>query len=485
MRHLLASTLNRLVFTYGVGLLLAFMCVGAVSFVVFEQMVARDAQQAIRAEHAGLMDVYEAEGRAGLREEISALVRTPEDREALYLLVERDGRVSAGHRDDLPASLPNKPGWLRIPWPEGEAEDDVLAFVQPLPDGGWLLTGHATGEQRRLREVVLPLGAASLAALAALTGLLTWLLRRSVDRALRATLDTVDRVAAGRLEERVPVDPDARDAFARLGHTLNRMLDRMRALVGGIQASSDAIAHDLRTPLTRLRTRLEQARLANDDPRARAALDAANAEAEQLLATFNGLLRLSRIESGGALLAPLALDAVLADAAELWQALVESKGQSLDVALAAVQVEGDRDLLFQLATNLLDNASKYGGEGCRIRLSLRADGDAVELCVDDDGPGIAPELIERACDRFVRGEAHRGTPGSGLGLSVVRAIALHHRGECHLEPLAPGLRVRIRLPRATWTNGHAPESDAQSPAEQSGNTGGTPVFPIQTVRSTP
>jgi signal transduction histidine kinase len=485
MRHLLASTLNRLVLTYGLGLLLAFACVGAVSFVVFERLVARDAQQAVRAEHAALMDVYAVEGRGGLRAEISALVRRPEDREALYLLVERDGRVSAGHRDDLPASLPARPGWLRVPWPEGESDDDVLAFVQPLPDGGWLLTGHATGEQRRLRELVLPLGAASLAALAALSGLLFWLVRTGVERALRASLDTVDRVGAGKLEERVPVDPNSRDAFARLGNTLNRMLDRIHALVGGIQASTDAIAHDLRTPLTRLRTRLEQARLASDDPRARAALDAANAEAEQLLATFNGLLRLARIESGGAALAPLALDAVIADAAELWQALVESKGQSLDVALAAVQVEGDRDLLFQLATNLLDNASKYGGEGCRIRVTLRALADEVELCIDDDGPGIAPELIERACDRFVRGEAHRGTPGSGLGLSVVRAIALHHGGELHLEPLAPGLRVRLRLPKATWTIRHASESAAQTQPAQSGSTGGTPVFPVQTLRSTP
>jgi signal transduction histidine kinase len=486
MRRLFASTLNRLVLTYGLGLLLAFAFVGALSFALFDRMLARDAQQAVRAEHAGLMDVYAAEGRAELRAEIIELVRAPEDREALYLLVERDGRVSAGHRDDLPARLPNKAGWMRFRWREGAPEDEVLAWVQPLPDGGWLLTGHATGEQRRLRELVLPLGAASLAALAGLSGLLGWLLRRAVDRALRASLDTVDRVAAGRLDERVPVEAGAGDAFSRLGRTLNRMLDRMHALVGGIQASTDAIAHDLRTPLTRLRTRLEQARLASDDPAARAAIDAANLEAEQLLATFNSLLRLARIESGGAPLAPLALDAVVADAAELWQALVESKGQFLDVALAPVQVDGDRDLLFQLATNLLDNASKYGGEGCRIGLSLRTLGEYAELCVDDDGPGIAPGLRERACDRFVRGEAHRGTPGSGLGLSVVRAIALHHGGELHLEERHSGLRVRLRFPLAgTWTNRHATESAGQAPPAQSGLAGGTPAIPVQNPRSHP
>jgi signal transduction histidine kinase len=477
-----ASTLNRLVLTYGLGLLLAFGLVGAVSFAAFERLVTRDAQQTVRAEHEGLMDVYRAGGRAGLRNTIDELVRAPTDREALYLLVDRDDHVIAGHRDDLPAFLPAKAQWLRIPWNEGD-DDEVLAWVQPLPDGGWLLTGHATGEQRRLRELVLPLGVASLAALAALSGLLGWLLRRAVDRALRASLDTVDRVGAGRLGERVPVEAGADDAFARLAHTLNHMLDRIHELVGGIQASTDALAHDLRTPLARLRTRLEQARMASADPAARAALDAANAEAEALLATFNGLLRLARIEGSAAALQPVALDAVLVDAAELWQAVMESKGQSLDVVLEHVQVGGDRDLLFQLANNLLDNASKYSGEGAHIRVWLRESEGGVELGVEDDGPGMGADLRERACDRLVRGETHRGTPGSGLGLSVVRAIALHHGAQWRLEPVAPtGLRVRLRFPPcATWTNRHATESAAPGAPAQSGITGHTPVFPIQTL----
>jgi signal transduction histidine kinase len=484
--RLVASTLNRLVLTYGLGLLLAFGFVGAVSFGVFERLVARDMQQTVRAEHEGLMDVYRAGGRNQLRETIEGLVRTPTDREALYLLVDREDHVLAGHRDDLPAFLPPKAQWLRIPWNEDD-NDEVLAYVEPLPDGGWLLTGHATGEQRRLRELVLPLGAATLAALAALSGLLGWLLRRAVDRALRASLDTVDRVGAGRMEERVPVEEGADDAFARLAHTLNHMLDRIHVLVGGIQASTDALAHDLRTPLARLRTRLEQARMASADPQARAALDAANAEAEALLATFNGLLRLARIEGGGGELQPLALDALVADAAELWQAVLESKGQSLDVDLEHVQVEGDRDLLFQLANNLLDNASKYAGEGAHIRVRLRETDGCVELGVEDDGPGMGAQLRERACDRLVRGDAHRGTPGSGLGLSVVRAIALHHGAQWHLEPVSPsGLRVRLRFPPAgTWTIRHATESAASAAPAQSGITGHTPVFPIQTLRSTP
>jgi signal transduction histidine kinase len=491
--RLLPSTLNRLVLTYGLGLLLAFGFVGAVSFVAFERLVERDAQQTVRDEHESLMDVYRIGGRNELRATIEDLVHTPTDREAMYLLVDRDGHVIAGHRDDLPAWLPAQPKWMRVPFNDQDRENDVLAYVQPLHDGGWLLTGHATGEQQRFRELVLPLGAATLAALAALSVLLGWLLRRSVDRALRASLDTVDRVGAGRLDERVPVEPGAEDAFARLGDTLNRMLDRIHVLVGGIQASTDALAHDLRTPLARLRTRLEQARMASTDPEARAALDAANADADALLATFNGLLRLARIEGGNAPLQALALENVVADAVELWQAVMESKGQTLQATLEPAQVDGDRDLLFQLASNLLDNASKYAGEGARIRVSLRTRENDVELCVEDDGPGMSAELRECAFDRLVRGEEHRGSTGSGLGLSVVRAIALHHGAQWRLEPLSPGLRVRLDFPRAggararaaTWTNRHAPESGAPGRPAQSGSTGNTPVFPTQTQRNSP
>src|SRR4249919_1996052 len=482
MRSFFASRLNRLVLTYGLGLLLAFAAVGAVSFFAFERLLSRDVQQTVSAEHEGLMDVYRSDGKAGLRGVITALVKAPSDREALYLLVERDGRVSAGHRDDLPASLPKRAGWLRFPWPGDEAlgNDDVLAFVQPLPDGGWLLTGHATGEQRRLRELVLPLGAAGLAALAALSGLLGWLLRRAVDRALRAPLDTVDRVGAGRLQERVPVAADADDAFARLARTLNRMLDRIHALVGGIQSSTDAIAHDLRTPLTRLRTRLEQARMASQDEGTRVAIDAAVAEAEQLLATFNSLLRLARIENARSDITPVALEAVLADAAELFQAVAEAKGQRLESELVAACVDGDRDLLFQLIANLLDNATRYAGPGSTIRVSLRLDGATVELCIADDGPGFTADLRERAFDRFVRGEAHRGSPGSGLGLSVVRAIAIHHGAEVRLAAPARGACLQVRFPvSAAWTNRHATESLPATAVAQSGFAGTTPALPVQ------
>ena len=448
MRAFFASTLNRLVLTYGLGLLLAFVAVGAVSLLAFDRLVERDSELTVRAENEGLMEVYRAEGRDGLRRFINARVRQPVNREAVYLLVEADGSISAGHRNQVPALWPRHAGWLRFPWQAAPESDQVLAYVQLLPQGGWLLSGHTTGEQKHLRELIQRLGLVILGMLALLTILLGWLLRRAVDRALEAPLDTVDRVAAGRLNERVP-ERRGEDGFARLGRTLNRMLDRIRELVGGIQSSTDAIAHDLRTPLTRLRTRLEQARLETSEEAVKVRIDAAVAEADQLMATFNSLLRLARIEAGHELPAePVALDEVLGDAVELWQAMAEQSGQSIVASIEPVLVAGDRNLLFQMLSNLLDNAVKYGARGGRIEVLLKRVGDVVALEISDQGPGIAAELHERVFDRFVRGEAHRGTPGTGLGLSVVRAIAIRHGAELRLESTQPGLRVRLRFPSA-------------------------------------
>jgi signal transduction histidine kinase len=223
------------------------------------------------------------------------------------------------------------------------------------------------------------------------------------------------------------------------------MLDRIHDLVGGIQSSTDAIAHDLRTPLMRLKTRLELVRQsvhAQDSSEVEAAI----AEADQLIATFNSLLRLARIESTeGALTTTVALDAVLTDAVEMWQAVAESRQQTIHAEIAPAQIAGDRDLLFQLLSNLFDNAIKYAPAGTRIDVVLEKSAGDVVLSIRDRGPGIPEEQHQRVFDRFVRLETHRGTPGSGLGLSVVRAIAVRHGAEIHIEDAGAGLRVRLRF----------------------------------------
>jgi signal transduction histidine kinase len=446
MRNPGAVTLNRLVLTFGFGLLLAFAVVGGVSLFTFDRLVERDTVREVHVERENLLEIYRTSGSSALSDTIDDRVNDPTNWQAVYLLADPKGEVLAGHGDELPTPLWKQRGWVRFPWHKQSVSDEVLAFAQTLPNGDLLVTGHTIGEQQHLRELIVRLGGTSLGLLSALTLLLSWLLRRGVDRALEAPLDTVDRVAAGHLQERVP-ERRGDDGFARLDRTLNRMLDRIHELVGGIQSSTDAIAHDLRTPLMRLKTRLELVRQAVRSEDNRLEMEAAVAEVDQLIATFNSLLRLARIESAeGAPSATVALDEVLADAVEMWQAVAETNQQEIRATIAPARIAGDRDLLFQLLSNLFDNAIKYSPAGTRIDVVLEKSARDVLLSIRDHGPGIPEEQHQRVFDRFVRLEAHRGTPGSGLGLSVVRAIAIRHGAEIHIEDAAAGLRVRLRFP---------------------------------------
>jgi len=448
LRNFAASTLNRLVLTYGLGLILVFGVIGAIGLLSFDHLLDLDIRQTVQVEHESLMEVYRNDGRDAVKKIIAERVREPVNREAFYLLVDKNDAVLAGHRNQIPIALTRHKGWVRFPWRAEPDSDQVLAYVQPLDNGDLLITGHTSGAQSHLRELIVRLGFLFLVMLGMLTLLFSWLLRRAVDRALEAPLDTVDRVAAGQLNERV-AERVGNDGFARLGHTLNRMLDRIHVLVGGIQSSTDAIAHDLRTPLMRLKTRLEQARLESRDENGVQKIDAAIAEADQLIATFNSLLRLARIEASHELPDKnLALDEVVNDAVEMWQLLAEAKGQGIDADVDSVRIDGDRNLLFQLISNLLDNAIKYAPMQSRIHVQLNAKDTSAVLSISDSGPGIAAGEHEHVFDRFVRLESHRGTPGSGLGLSVVRAIAIQHHANISLQSANPGLRVVLRFPLA-------------------------------------
>ncbi|HQQ58531.1 MAG TPA: HAMP domain-containing sensor histidine kinase, partial [Thermomonas sp.] len=238
------------------------------------------------------------------------------------------------------------------------------------------------------------------------------------------------------------------DAFDQVAQRFNAMLDRIEELLSGVRHATDHIAHDLRTPLTRLRNRLEDLRQQQTDPGVQLRLDKALAETDQLLQSFGALLRLARIEAQ-----PLEGDAPLQDlreladdAVELYAPIAAERGIRISTQLQTVTVRGDRDQLFQLLVNLLDNALKYAPPGSEVTLSLEAQPDGACLQLADAGPGIPEHERARVFDRFQRLEAHRGSPGVGLGLSLVRAIVAHHGGHIELQDNAPGLRVRVMLP---------------------------------------
>jgi signal transduction histidine kinase len=282
---------------------------------------------------------------------------------------------------------------------------------------------------------------------ACLGGVVGWLISRWVGRRLRSLDTTVARVGGGEMTLRAPLDHSG-DAFDQLAQRFNAMLDRIEDLLGGVRHATDHIAHDLRTPLTRLRNRLEDLRQHQTDPGVQHKLDKALAETDQLLQSFGALLRLARIEAQ-----PLEGDAPLQnlreladDAVELYAPIAAERGIRITTELHDAAVRGDRDQLFQLLVNLLDNALKYAPAGSEVALSLEAQPDGVCLQLADAGPGIPEHERVRVFDRFQRLEAHRGSPGVGLGLSLVRAIVAHHGGRIELQDNAPGLRVQVMLP---------------------------------------
>jgi signal transduction histidine kinase len=272
---------------------------------------------------------------------------------------------------------------------------------------------------------------------------------RNLLRRVEQVNRTSERVMAGNLSDRVPLHGTS-DEFDQLAANLNRMLDQIERLMTAMREVTDDVAHDLKTPLSRLRTGLERA-LAEPaaGSRQNEAIRAAIDEADRLLATFNALLSIAELESGARSdqTEPVDLSEIARSAAELYEPVAEERGFSLSVATEpGATIRGDRHLLSQALANLLDNALKYAGGG-EIGIRVFCDDEHAVLEVADRGPGVPEADRESVFDRFVRLEPSRTTPGNGLGLSVVRAIVRRHQGMIALEDNRPGLRARLEFPR--------------------------------------
>jgi signal transduction histidine kinase len=449
----LRSTSTRLALAVTVSFLLAFVLLGVGVHLAVSTLLLQDARELVRTDAAGLLEIERGGGREALLEELRGRIDAPDDPDAVYALIAPDGAVRLGHppRD---AGLRNGTRWITFDDYGDSAGANqvharrVIAHLQALSDGSTLLTGLRLRSQDRFLALMLRTALVALLFAATLGALVGALTSRWVSRRL-GTLDrTAERVGQGELGLRVPLD-GSRDAFDRLARRFNAMLDRIEALLDGVRHATDHIAHDLRTPLTRLRNRLEDLRRQSaGGPVDRAALEAAVLETDQLLHTFGALLRLARIEAQPPAREEPALDlaALAGDAVELYTPVAGERGIRLRSQLDPARVRGDRDQLFQLLVNLLDNALKFAPSGSEVALMLRATAEGALLQVDDAGPGIPEADRERVFDRFQRLESHRGTPGSGLGLSLARAIVQRHGGHIVLLDRAPGLRVQVVLP---------------------------------------
>jgi hypothetical protein len=417
----------------------------------------RQTDAAIRADATSLATRAAEHGTPALPLAITERMDLDFENLNIYLLRDASGRVLAGNLPAWPEAMPRDSGWHTVPVRRdgGDWRTEARFLHVPLADGADLLVGRDIAEKLRLRGVLAE-GLAMSGAIAltiAVLGAAT--LRRAVAERLAPAASTAEAIAAGDLSRRVPLSARG-DEFDQLGATMNTMLGRIATLMEGVRGVSDSLAHDLRTPLARARAQLEEALAsARDEPAAlRGALERGIADLDSIIRIFHALLRIAEAEAGARRAAFRALDLaeVAADAAEFYGAAAEAKGQEIVLSLpAALPLTGDPDLLLQAVANLLDNAVKFSPAGGRILLSAEALPGAVEIRVADGGPGIAPPDRARAGERFFRADAARSTPGSGLGLSLVRAVAHLHGGDLLLgdaEPGAapPGLLARIRLP---------------------------------------
>ncbi len=410
----------------------------------------RQTDETIEAEIRGLAEQYRRRGLAGLTAVIAERVARDPDGAAVYLLADDDYDPVVGNLNRWPDVPTTEDGWMRfglLDWGRDKSEQhEARARTFLLRGGLHLLVGRDVRELESIRRLILNALLSGLAITTALALGAGLLVSSRVARRVEAIAQTGREIMEGDLSQRVPTNGSG-DDFDQLAANLNRMLERIEGLMAAVRQVSDNIAHDLRTPLTRLRTRLELAQAA--DPRqAREAVDQAVEDAEELLATFNALLRIARIESGSrrSAFATFDLAGLVHDVGELYEPLASDKGQQLIVkAEGAISVRGDRDLLFQALTNLVDNAIKYTPQGGQVILAATPGDRGPEVMVADTGPGIPPELREKVFQRFFRADDSRATPGSGLGLSLVRAVADLHGASIGLEAGDPGLRVVLRF----------------------------------------
>lgn len=453
---LLRSTAFRLslvylaVFAAFAGLLIAYLSWN--TWVIFTQQL----DSTIEAEVQGLAEQYRLGGVLRLIQVIDRRTRNPSS--SLYLVQDPQGNRIAGNVASVPSATWDEEGLVRIkytPFDESSGKTyEAVVRVFDLIGGFRLLVGRDVEERRHLQEIVwrATLLAVVLMVLLGVGG--GYYVSRRILARIDAVAETSRTIMDGDLSQRVPLSGSG-DEFDRLGESLNAMLDRIERLMHGLKEVSDNIAHDLKTPLTRLRSRVEAALRADPSEHGyRDALEQTIEESDRLIAIFNALLMIARAEAGaaGASFAPVDVAAVARDVVELYEPAAEEAGIELSVADSdPVVVLGNRELIGQAIANLVDNALKYGrgeGEGGRLGVTVTQDGGRARIAVADSGPGIPEADRARVVERFSRLEASRSAPGAGLGLALVAAVARLHSGELTFEDGGPGLVATISLPLA-------------------------------------
>jgi signal transduction histidine kinase len=463
--RIVRSQAFRIVLVY--VLLFALSVTALLAFTYWNTRRTLDAQtdQIIDAEITGLAEQYHNLGLRGLYEAVNA--RSQRGGQALYILSDGLHHILAGNLDSWPqvAIAPNN-------FIEFDYERHVNGRIEtrrargrlfPLADNFYLLVAQDVHDRyltQRMFTTTLPWTVGLILLLGLAGGAL-------MSHNMLQRLDSINRtsgeIIAGDLSRRVPVGT-ARDEFDVLAENLNLMLDRIERLMKGLREVTDSVAHDLRTPLNRLRQRLEQSqsRLAASGSDT-GEIERAIADTDHLIATFNALLLIAEADAGTArgAMAPFDLVSVAGDVAELYEPLAEQKGIKLVLMPGMdVSIEGNRSLIAQALANLVDNAIKYSPHGGQVSIRCAVTVLGIDLTVADSGPGIPEADRARVVERFVRLEASRNSPGTGLGLSLVAAVAHFHNAQLLLEDNAPGLKAILRFPRTSLRQALLPVKSA-------------------------
>ena len=423
----------------------------------------RQTNAVIDAEIDGLSEQYERRGMVGLADIINERVMRDEERRSVYLLADAIGRPVAGNVPYWPQNLADTTGW--VDFVRSGTQAPVRAKVLRVGQGFRLLVGRDIRELVEIDQVLRRASVYGLTLTMGLSLLAGVFMALGSQRRLAELNRTTRQIVAGDLHRRAPLT-GSKDEHDELAANINAMLDQIESLLDGMRHVGDSVAHDLRSPLTRLRNRLET--LASTEQPGREDLRDCVQQLDHVLDTFNALLRIARVESGAhrSAFAAVDLSRIVADVCELYQAAADERSLTLTCECSAVvEVFGDRELLAQALTNLLDNAIKYTPPGGNVDVTLERTTDVASVAVADSGPGIPEADRERVIHRFTRLDQSRSQPGNGLGLALVKAVAIQHHGKLTLGDNAPGLIVTLQLPALTPAQAQSSTSqDRKDPA---------------------
>lgn len=441
MRRLLARSTKGVALQVSALLIFAAFTIGVIVYAIAHEAVEARIDETMEKERTALLATPGQDRLSAIAAAIKQRAPITRPRHILVLLVNDHGRRIAGNS---PTGAPGETGYNEfLRSNEGRMAQATIAAVE----GGALIIAADRSDREKVDRALLMVLGGGFAAVVALAIGGAWTVSTVTGKRLRAIDQTARAIIDGDFSRRVPRDRSGSE-FDRASATLNRMLDRISALMDNLRQVSSDVAHDLRTPLSRLRNRLEEIRDAASDPAGKAGIDAAIGQADEALEIFAALLRISEVEALGVRrnFARVEPGRRLADLVDTYRPDAESSGHRLIAEIDfSVSVTGDTRLLVQLVSNLLDNALRHTPSGTAVTVTLRESKNQIELMVADDGPGVAQADRARLFERFSRGESSRSTFGHGLGLALVRAIAAAHGGEARLLD-GPGFAVSVTLP---------------------------------------